>query len=110
EEGGAESRSSAANGGFFGGNEPHCARCSNADAGGQAQVITCSECGQGFHTFCVGEKRIPYALFPPEQRVLRDAFVAEHIGARWQCSKCQTQASQATMSPFQAAGNDLYTP
>ena len=66
------------------------------------QVITCSNCEKGFHTFCVGEKRIPYALFPPEQRDQRDAFIAENFGARWQCSKCQTQAAQATTSPLRA--------
>ncbi|CAN0359934.1 unnamed protein product, partial [Hapterophycus canaliculatus] len=76
-----------------------------------SKVITCGECGKGFHTFCVGEKRIPYALFPPEQRDLRDAFVAENFGAAWQCSKCQTQAAQASTSPYRTtAANDSYTP
>lgn len=67
-------------------------------------MITCGNCGKGFHTFCVGEKRIPYARFPPEQRDLRDAFVAANFGPQWQCPKCQTQAAQTSPSrPTDAA-------
>lgn len=72
-----------------------------------SQVITCGSCGKGFHTFCVGEKRIPYTLSPPEQRDLHDTFVAETFGASWQCPKCQTQAAQASPSRM---GNDSYAP
>ncbi|CAN0101974.1 unnamed protein product, partial [Laminaria digitata] len=104
--GGSDAGKNAASGGFFGSDEPRCARCSNTDASGQAQVITCGSCGNGFHTFCVGEKRVPHGLFPPEQRDLREAFVAENFGTRWQCPKCQTQAAQA--SPPRSNGS--YTP
>ena len=39
--GGSDVGKNAATGGFFGSDEPRCARCSNTDASGQAQVGVC---------------------------------------------------------------------
>lgn len=70
------------------------------------QMITCGSCSKGFHTFCVGEKRIPFALSPREQQDRHSSYVAEHFGTGWHCPKCQTQASQS--SPTR--DNDSYEP
>ncbi|CAN0103193.1 unnamed protein product [Discosporangium mesarthrocarpum] len=54
-------------GSFFGGGEALlvCGRCSNMDPQQRDQVIICEECGKGFHTFCVGEKKIVLPPPPP---------------------------------------------
>lgn len=61
-----------------------------------SQMLTCGSCGKLFHTFCVGEKRIPYGLHPKEQRTRHTSFVAETFGPDWQCSRCQTQAAHTS--------------
>ncbi|CAM9609890.1 unnamed protein product, partial [Sphacelaria rigidula] len=83
-------------GGFFGTDEPKCDRCGTSDASERPQIVHCSSCSKGFHTFCVGEKRIPYGLSPKEQRDRHASFVAETFGSSWQCPKCQTQAAQTS--------------
>lgn len=59
-------------------------------------MISCGSCSKSFHTFCVGEKRIPYGLSPKEQRDRHTSYVSEVFGSSWQCPKCQTQAAQAS--------------
>lgn len=61
-------------------------------------MIVCGSCGKGFHSFCVGEKRIPHGLSPREERDRHASYMAQHFGTDWLCPRCQTQAARASPS------------
>ena len=78
---------------------PICPECDKDDAARRDQLISCTGCGQHYHTTCLGYRRIPFTLQTSKERENREKYTAKYYSA-WACRECSGGAAVADPASF----------
>jgi hypothetical protein len=66
----------------------NCPVCGKEDATKEDQLIPCTgSCRRHYHTFCLGQRRIPFTLKTEKERQNREKYINKHYGT-WVCTAC----------------------
>ena len=66
---------------------PICPECERDDVTKRDQLISCTGCGQHFHTTCLNYRRIPFTLQTTKERENREKYIAKYYSS-WACREC----------------------
>jgi hypothetical protein len=78
---------------------PVCPECERDDAARRDQLISCTGCGQHFHTTCLSYRRIPFTLQTVKERENREKYIAKYYST-WTCRECSGGAAVADPASF----------
>lgn len=68
-----------------------CWKCKHDDFLRRNQLISCTECTNVYHTFCAGQRRIPFKTTTKNDKKNHSAYVEKHF-FNWTCSVCEPMA------------------
>ena len=78
---------------------PICPECERDDAARRDQLISCTGCGQHYHTTCLNYRRIPFTLQTTKERENREKYIAKYYSS-WACRECSGGTSATDPASF----------
>jgi len=78
-----------------------CAHCGENGVIDRPQLLTCTACMAPNHTFCVGEKNIPFSLNNNKEKKHHESYLKRHYQF-WKCPLCREEGEGPTLPKDQS--------